>query len=147
MEDHEGMTPLPGDCRETRSGHAEPATQADGCCIFNLPELLERIGGNEQIAARLVETFCVYAEDALPALERAVAARDAEKACRILHALKGASGSIAAGRLYRLAIKMHTAAGQGDIAALADAIGSLSEEYDAFKRVASGSSDGRQTIL
>lgn len=133
--------------RQRDSFPAGPETQADGCGIFNLPELLERIGGNEQIAVRLVETFCVYAEDALPALERAVAERDAEKACRILHALKGASGSIAAGRIYLLAIKLHTAAGQGDIASLADAIGSLNEEYDAFKRVASGSGDGRQTIL
>lgn len=147
MGEHEGMTPSSGDRRENRTGHAGSATEADGCCIFNLPELLARIGGNEQIAERLVQTFCVYAEDALPALERAVAERDAEKARRILHSLKGASGSIAADRIYRLTIDLHTAAGQGDLEALADAVGSLQKEYDAFKKVAAGASDGRKTSL
>jgi HPt (histidine-containing phosphotransfer) domain-containing protein len=69
-------------------------------------------------------------------MEKALTERDGAAICRTLHALKGSAGSIGADRIHRLAAELYAIGKQGDLAALADTLGSLCKEYDAFSRVA-----------
>jgi signal transduction histidine kinase/CheY-like chemotaxis protein len=67
---------------------------------FDLHNLLEMIGNNQELATRLLLTFMESMKDLPGEIEALVAAGDFVRARELIHKLKGTSGTIGAVRLY-----------------------------------------------
>lgn len=83
---------------------AEPSTaklfSADDLPGFDLHNLLEMIGNNQELAIRLLITFMESMKNLPGEIEAMVADGDLASAGELVHKLKGASGTIGAVRLY-----------------------------------------------
>jgi len=126
------QNPSPG----TASAAGPPARRE---AVFNRSELLNRIGGEEELVAQLVALFIQSADEILPALEEAVTANDTEVVFRQAHTLKGMTGSIGADGMFAMAVEMSGRARAGDLRGFPEMVAKLGEEYDLFKaEVAAG---------
>lgn len=78
-------------------------------------ELLDRCMGNVGIAKLLLEKFEKQVVNDLLEIERLLAAKDVAQLAKTVHALKGASGAVAATHLHELARKVEEFAREGSI--------------------------------
>ena len=83
----------------------------------DLPELagvdtqggVARLGGNVKSYLRLLNKFADNQADAIGEIKDAIAKGDGERAVRLVHTLKGVSGSIGAEKLSKVAAELETA--------------------------------------
>ena len=75
---------------------------------FNREELLERVGGDRELLAEIVEAFRNDCPAQLARIREAVQAGDARGLYRAAHALKGAMGNLAAGPAVERALELET---------------------------------------
>jgi HPt (histidine-containing phosphotransfer) domain-containing protein len=82
--------------------------------VFARRDLLERLGGDEQLLAQVLEVFLSDAPLQLEALLRAVADADLAAVQRRAHGLKGAAANVGAMALRGAALELEVAADAGD---------------------------------
>ncbi|GEM_PF-1298753 len=85
----------------------------ENVAVFAHDELLERVEGDRELAATLLEILVEGLEDALAGLQQAAAERDLAELGRLAHGLKGAALNGGAARLAEVARRIETAAQAG----------------------------------
>ncbi len=95
---------------------------------FDLEELLERLGGDRESVAELIDIFLDDAPPRVAALREPITDLDAAR--RTAHTLKGASGNMAAHAASEAAARLEAAAVQGNLAAVEAARVEVVQEMD-----------------
>jgi signal transduction histidine kinase/CheY-like chemotaxis protein/HPt (histidine-containing phosphotransfer) domain-containing protein len=104
--------------------------------IFAQNELLERLGGRDEMIPRFVGLFCKGIVPEMEGLAVALAGQDADLIRRHAHAIKGSSANIAALRMNLTAALIEKAAKEDDLADLSQRFDLLQLEYREFIEVA-----------
>lgn len=73
----------------------------------------------------LIEVFGTEMRELIDRIAESVEARDVDTVVAASHQLKGASGTLGASHLYEIAMALHSAAKDGDIAGAPDAVVTL----------------------
>lgn len=94
--------------------------------------LVERLMGDEELAAEIMEAFVVDTRSNLLELARAVSDRDAPSIQRLAHTMKGAAGNVGAVALSEPLYHLESA---GMEKRLADVDSALQEAEDRFHEV------------
>ncbi len=81
-------------------------------CLFDEQGLMRRVGGDEDIAREVMETFLGDARMRLQDLEQVVQRRDREALARLAHTIKGAAAGAGATLVREIATRLNTQAGQ-----------------------------------
>jgi len=108
---------------------------SDERAVLDYADLLDRVGGDEDLAKTVIEVFVEDAARQISALEEARKNEDVPEVRRLAHTLKGASGNSGAGAIQNVAFDIETAAQAGRLDEAASLIERLHEEYDELKRV------------
>src|SRR5260370_23768031 len=112
---------------------AEPIDQADA---------LERLGGDEQLLAEVIQLFLSDCPNRLAEIKSAVDERDAEHLQKAAHALKGAAGNLCATGLFEAAQMLERIGAEARLDAAGAAWRHLSVEasnaMDALRRFQAG---------
>jgi signal transduction histidine kinase/DNA-binding response OmpR family regulator len=93
------------------------ASSAPALNVFNSAAVLERLGGDEQLLARVVGLFLEDCPARLAAIKQAVDARSAERIRSEAHALKGAAGNLSAAALVEAARILEQIGAEGRVEA------------------------------
>jgi len=104
------------------------ASHAAAPLPVNREEVLERLGGDEELLAEVIRLFLEDCPAQLGALKQALDARNALQIRSTAHALKGAAGSLAAAALFDRARIIEQLGADGDVEAAQAAWGRLSQE-------------------
>ena len=91
-------------------------------------EVLERLGGDEELLTEVIRLFLEDCPVQLGALKEALDARNPVLIRSTAHALKGAAGSLAAAGLFDRARVIEQLGADGDVEAAQAAWGHLSQE-------------------
>jgi HPt (histidine-containing phosphotransfer) domain-containing protein len=104
-------------------------TESPRFLVFDREGLLERMGGDDELAGKIVETYLDDAARQIADLRRLALAQDLAAIYRRAHSLKSASGSAGACAVENAALRVERAAkeGKNEAIGLIDAIG---EEFD-----------------
>ncbi len=89
---------------------------------FNPKYMIEKIGGDVELAAELLAAYAEDAPQRLATLTAAIAAGDTNTASRTAHSLKGMTGVVRVQGLIDLAQKMEQAGEQGDVEKLRETV-------------------------
>jgi two-component system, sensor histidine kinase and response regulator len=81
---------------------------------FDYAEVLQRLGGDEDLLHEIATLFLESGPEALGTLQKAMARSDWNAVSRAAHSLKGAIGNFAAKRATEATLKLETAARQDD---------------------------------
>jgi signal transduction histidine kinase/DNA-binding response OmpR family regulator/HPt (histidine-containing phosphotransfer) domain-containing protein len=87
----------------------------------DLPRLLDQIGGDPNIARKLIEMFLQSLPEYLTEIRSAAARRDDRTLVRVAHAVKGAIANFTTGTSHALALRLEQAARKADWAAIEQA--------------------------
>ncbi len=95
---------------------AKPTTAVNSPskCIFNREAALERVEGDEEFLAEVVELFLTDSMTRMNEIRAAVAADDGPRLQRAAHALKGAAGYLAAESTCAAALRLEEIGASGD---------------------------------
>jgi HPt (histidine-containing phosphotransfer) domain-containing protein len=74
--------------------------------VFDKSELLERLGGREEMLARFIEMFTKNVTGYMESLESAMQSKDCEQVRIQAHTIKGAAGNISARKMWETAAAM-----------------------------------------
>lgn len=85
---------------------------------FTPDALIEKIGGDLELALELLQAYYEDAPVRLESLVRAVEGGDCEEASRLAHSLKGMSGVIRAREISELALSMEVSGRKGNMDAV-----------------------------
>jgi two-component system sensor histidine kinase/response regulator len=96
--------------------------------VFDAADMLERLGGDEQLAARVVALFLEDCPARLRAIKEAVDARSPERIRTEAHALKGAAANLSVSGLVEAARMLEQIGAEGRVEAAEAAWGQLSAE-------------------
>jgi two-component system sensor histidine kinase/response regulator len=102
-----------------------PARQVEPDVVVR-EQVLDRLGGDEDLLGELLAMLAEEAEQELPQIEQAVQQGDAELVQRLAHALKGAAANMSAESLRRTAERIEVLGRTGDLEAAAGHIPELS---------------------
>jgi len=83
--------------------------------LMDMSPLLDRLGGDEELAADVIAVFLEDCPGRVTAIGGAVADRDAVRLRTAAHALKGAAGNVGATRLFDAARRLEQRGGSGDL--------------------------------
>jgi CheY-like chemotaxis protein len=86
-----------------------------GNALFDQDDLLERLGGNENLARRVVGGFLNDTPRQLELLARAIGGGDTETARRAAHSIKGSAANVGGRQLRELAWKLEQLGHAGDL--------------------------------
>jgi HPt (histidine-containing phosphotransfer) domain-containing protein len=100
-----------------QDGAAAAASGATPLNVFNRASLLERLGGDEQLLARVVGLFLEDCPARLMAIHEAVDARSPDRIRAEAHALKGAAANLSAGELVEAARRLEQIGAEGRVEA------------------------------
>jgi signal transduction histidine kinase/DNA-binding response OmpR family regulator/HPt (histidine-containing phosphotransfer) domain-containing protein len=110
-----------------------PLEADEDIAVFDLPALLERLGGAGEMVPRFMEMFAANATGNIAALAEAVAKGDADAARRHAHALKGAAANITACRIQRSAAAIESLARSGSLSRVGELVAELEGCFAEFK--------------
>jgi signal transduction histidine kinase/DNA-binding response OmpR family regulator len=103
--------------------------------IFDVAELRERTGVDDDFLKQLLETFFCDADERLEQLAAAIVVNDREQVRQVAHALKGAAGSLGMADMQQQCLDLEMAAKDGT---LLDPAGHLQKLREALARVRAG---------
>jgi PAS domain S-box-containing protein len=121
-------------------------TATDGTEVFDRTDLLDRLGGDEDMLIEVMETFFEDMPRQISALQEAVERSHAPDVRLHAHTIKGASANLGALRLKVAAGRLENAAESGDLIRAWDGLKEIKVEFDTFRQavsLASGSRDER----
>jgi PAS domain S-box-containing protein len=108
--------------------HESSATAADHAVLLDRRALLDRLGGDEELASEVIELFRQDCPATVDRIRAAAAAGDATALQGAAHALKGAAGNLSAGPLSAVARALETLAQSGDLSNAAGAVQQVEAE-------------------
>jgi CheY-like chemotaxis protein/HPt (histidine-containing phosphotransfer) domain-containing protein len=101
--------------------------------IFDRTGLLKRLGGNQQLAERVVKEFLDDTPSQLWTLRKQLEDGDATGARRQAHKLKGAAANLSAGALREAAFQAERTAMEGELRKLAELLPTMEGEFERLK--------------
>lgn len=107
--------------------------------VFDLPDLLNRLGGEEDLVPQFLNMFLTNTSVYMEKLKDAIATSDSEQARIQSHTIKGAAANISAVRIQAIAATIELAVKSGGIDQVPGMLEILEREYAAF-RVATNNS-------
>jgi PAS domain S-box-containing protein len=116
-----------------QSGNSAPP--APGQDVFDRAGCLNRLGGDEELLHRILTVFVDDAQQQVDKLAEALAAADSAQINRLAHKFNGASGSIGATELQKLASKIEAAARDQIPMVFAESIPPLRQSFEALKSI------------
>ena len=114
-------------------------THEESLPVFNRAELLERIGGREELLGKFIGMFTRNVSSYMEALMSAAEQGDCEEVRIQAHTIKGAAGNISARRLRETAFSIEINAREGRLDDATALIPKLKEDMAAFEREVAGS--------
>jgi HPt (histidine-containing phosphotransfer) domain-containing protein len=102
--------------------------------VIDHDELMERLGGDVELAQEILELFDEESGSMLAAVEQAVSDADAKVLERAAHTLKGALLNIAAGPAAKVACGLEELGHSGTVQGADGQVASLREEIDRLRR-------------
>ena len=117
-----------------QASQADPADPEESTPIFDRNELLERLGGREEMLGRFIDMFSRNVDGYMTLLMSAVEAGDSEQVRIQAHTIKGAAANIAARRVRETAFAIETHAREGSVSEAVVLLQQLRAEVDAFKQ-------------
>ncbi len=105
--------------------------------IFNHEELLERLGGHEEMLTQFLGMFIRNVSGFMEALQSAIGRGDLEQIRVQAHTIKGAAGNISAGKIRKTAAEIEADAREGRLDRTGILFPQLAEEFAAFKSLVS----------
>ena len=118
-------------------GQPPDDTVQDQTDIFDKDELLNRVGGDEELLQELLNLFLVNFPGQLHELRQALQHNDAVKIAEQAHTIKGASANLGAHTLKHKAFKMETAGKNNDLILAQATLNQLDSEFNKFRNVIS----------
>lgn len=103
--------------------------------IYAKADLLERLGGAEELIPRFMKLFYDGLDKSLPALEAAIASGDADKVRVAAHAIKGSAANIGAMQAREVAAAIELAAKSGDTSNASAGLQELKQRLEEFREV------------
>lgn len=120
----------------------EPEAASDGTAeengaapVFDKKELLERIGGAEEMIPHFVTLFFKGVAENLPRLENSINDQEVDRVRISAHAIKGSAANIGAMQVREVAATIEADAKGGDISAAADLLLLLKERLKEFRQL------------
>ncbi|HLJ40271.1 MAG TPA: response regulator, partial [Candidatus Acidoferrales bacterium] len=115
--------------RPSRRDDNEPHVAAPAISdSLNTAELLERVQGDRELLAEIVQLFETGLPAILQGLRESIAREDAVEIARTAHTLKGSVGNFGRGAAYRAVEQMESFAKENDMARTAKAFGVVESE-------------------
>jgi signal transduction histidine kinase/CheY-like chemotaxis protein/HPt (histidine-containing phosphotransfer) domain-containing protein len=108
--------------------------------VFDRDELLERLGGREEMLGRFIDMFSRNVAGYLEKLITAVEQGDSEQLRIQAHTIKGAAGNISARRVRETAAAIEMHAREGLLDEAGDLVRQLTDDLEAFNRETSAES-------
>jgi two-component system, sensor histidine kinase and response regulator len=109
---------------------------------FDIADLLDQLGGDQQLAEEIIGLFLQDCPQQLSAIKAAIDAGDSRQLYVVAHTLKGAAGALSAEAVADAARTLETLGREGRVTAAGDAWQSLEAEaarlFDALKSLGSG---------
>jgi HPt (histidine-containing phosphotransfer) domain-containing protein len=99
-----------------------PAVPIPSAMEFDQEDLLERLSGNEELAARIVSRFLDAMPQQLSTLVEAVSAGDAQAVRQRGHAIKGAAANVGGQQIRQLASKLEQLGTDGNLDSAAEVL-------------------------
>ena len=119
---------------------ATDSTASDEKDVFDRAELLERVGGDEELCVELLDTFVQDIPARLEELKQALADNDAVLLTQQAHAIKGASANIGAHALREVSFEVEKAGKDRKMDRALPLVGKLERELEKFRSMVSESS-------
>jgi signal transduction histidine kinase/CheY-like chemotaxis protein/HPt (histidine-containing phosphotransfer) domain-containing protein len=110
----------------------EPSPEPDALLVFDVEDLIGRLGGRSEMVARFVELFCGVTTGYLAALRDAVEQGDLEKTRIQAHTIKGAAANISAWQLRQAAEALEQLARAGEREGAGQLLEQLETGYGEF---------------
>ncbi len=105
--------------------------------VFNRNELLERLGGREEMLGRFIGMFTKNVNGYMELLHSAIELGDGEQIRIQAHTIKGAAANIAAHRIRESAFAMETLGREGKLDEVAALFQQLTKEIEDFQQMTS----------
>ena len=118
---YSGKTVLPDESDESDHPEMSDLSENSNLLIFNRAELLQRLGGKEELLPRFLQLFTDSTNSSLAKLQAALLTGTSDEIHRQAHSIKGAAANVGAERIQACASRLDTAAKAGD----ADTISAL----------------------
>ena len=119
---------------------ATDSTASDEKDVFDRAELLERVGGDEELCVELLDTFVQDIPARLEELKQALADNDSTLLRQQAHAIKGASANIGAHALREVSFEVEKAGKDRKMDRALPLVGKLERELEKFRSMVSESS-------
>jgi CheY-like chemotaxis protein/HPt (histidine-containing phosphotransfer) domain-containing protein len=129
---------LLGECGESQTSLTEQAKPAQTIPVFNRSDLLERLGGREDMLERFIEMFRKNVAGYMESLAAAIERKDGEQMRIQAHTIKGAAGNISASRMRETASVIESLAREGQLDEVTEKFSQLKDDYEAFNTEVSG---------
>jgi signal transduction histidine kinase/CheY-like chemotaxis protein/HPt (histidine-containing phosphotransfer) domain-containing protein len=118
----------------SQTGQTDQGKPPSEILIFDKPDLLERLGGREEMMGRFIEMFTRNVTGYMEALATAAEQTDLEQIRIQSHTIKGAAGNISARQVRETAAAIETHAREGRLDEAVALIPQLKDDLDAFYR-------------
>ena len=127
-------TPVVSESSTEKSDPAiEPQNQTP---VIDTAELLERVGGDNQLMEILADAFREDGLRHIAAYDSAIQSGDLNAVKRVAHTIKGCAGNLSGVRLRELARELELAASEGQLLTAQAGTVRLEQEINAFQDVA-----------
>jgi signal transduction histidine kinase/CheY-like chemotaxis protein/HPt (histidine-containing phosphotransfer) domain-containing protein len=103
--------------------------------IFDRDEVLERLGGDEELLQEIAGVFLNDVPVQITSIEQAIAKGDSHQVEHQAHTLKGASGSFGAHTLQAAALAIEKAAANEETAQLPEILQTIKHEFEKVRQV------------
>jgi len=101
--------------------------------VLDRAELLERVGGDRELLAEVVELFLQDSAKQLCELKEAVADGDALRVCRTAHTIKGTVSNLASPLAVATALRLEEMGRGGNLAGAAEGLAALERVIEQLK--------------
>jgi len=98
--------------------------------VYNRPEALDRVGGDEEILLKMMQMFIEDGPNMLADVARAIGQGAPARVAETAHTLKGAVGIVDAGRAFDAALAVESIGRSGDLSQAAEAYKALKTHVD-----------------
>ncbi|MCP4713974.1 MAG: response regulator, partial [Deltaproteobacteria bacterium] len=104
--------------------------------IFDINEMIERLGIDKTIAGRLMDNYIETVPQYLSSLQAAIKAADIETTTRWGHTLKGTSSNISAFSMHDIALQIEEAGKENNLTKAEALFEDIQQEFEKLKKAA-----------
>lgn len=102
--------------------------------VFDKADFLDRVEGDLELAAQLVELYFNDTAENMAKIRQAIADKDYEALICLAHSLKGASANLSGQRVRQTAYELENAAKKGELTGVAAVFARLEQELASFRK-------------